>query len=108
MSNEYPKRMLESIKAVKEKRRQERLAAIQASGDHVKAELAKPSQPRRPIFRRPQATSRVAAEQELKQLRNLLPSQGLTFPYTKTKRARRYLHKHPGFPVEQHPMGGEN
>ena len=90
MSNqEYPKRMLDSIRKVKEQRRLDRLAAIQASGDHVKSELAKPSRPR-PTFQRQQVTSRVATIQTL---RDSLPSQHPLFPHTGTKRAKRYLKK---------------
>jgi hypothetical protein len=97
---EYPKRMLESIKAVKEKRRLERLALIKAATDHVKSELAKPSRPR-PNFQRP-STTRVATIQDLY---TVGPLPCTSFPYTRTKRARRYLKKHLGFPVDQHPMG---
>lgn len=42
----YPKRMLAGIKAVKERRRQERMKAIQASSDLIKKQLATPSKTR--------------------------------------------------------------
>jgi hypothetical protein len=98
---EYPKRMAAEIKKVKEQRRIAQQATIKAAAAHVTAELARPSYP----FRRPapqnvprprRSKTRVAAIQEPHPMMQM-------FPYTGTKRARRYLRKHPGVPVEQHP-----
>lgn len=101
--DEYPKRMAADIKKVKEERHQKQQEAIKAAAAHVTAELAQPIHRKvaRPVQKhRTSSKTRVAAIQMPAPMSN-------NFPYTGTKRARRYLHRHPGVPVEQHPRKKE-
>jgi hypothetical protein len=101
----YPKRMLEEIKAVKERRRKATLDAIAAAAAHIKAELATPRAsvpfniPRRPRPSKPKLPSRtrVAATQTSPSHGNGVSDPntlaGLATPPVLTNKRRRWLRK---------------
>jgi|ERR1700722_11418874 len=110
----YPKRMAQSIKETRERLRQQQREEIKKSRAPVQApactscgSLLHSTDDHADRIRRGKLTP--LKEKGLKSLKSRVASIQIpmitqsTFPYTRTKRARRYLKKHPGFAVNQYP-----
>jgi hypothetical protein len=112
----YPKRMAQSIKETRERIRLQQREEIKKSRAPVQApacsscgSLLHSTDDHADRVRRGKLTplkdKRKTTGLEALRVRvaSVAPQANANFPYTRTHRARRYLKKHPGFAVDQHP-----